>query len=189
VKPYYEEENIKIYCGDCLEYSEKIESGSVDLILSDLPYGTVGESMCEKTGKYRRITNSKWDNVINTDKIMQIANRILRKNGKMILFANQPFTTELINKAISDVPYCYNMYWVKTHFANCLSSNKAPVSYIEDILVFKKHFESENNGDNPCKNYAVKVFNYIGKTMDYLKKYYGNSNLSHFYSNGKQFRL
>jgi len=30
-----------VFLGDCLEESQKIESGSVDLILTDLPYGTV----------------------------------------------------------------------------------------------------------------------------------------------------
>ncbi|MCP4971945.1 MAG: hypothetical protein GY932_15305 [Arcobacter sp.] len=74
---------------------------------------------------------------------MQIANRILRKNGKMILTANQPFTTELISKAIPNLPHCYNMYWDKMHFANCLVANKAPVSYIEDILVFSKNHDFE----------------------------------------------
>ena len=61
---------------------------------------------------------------------MKIANRILRKNGKMVLFANQPFTTELINGQIANLPHNYNMYWNKKHFANCLLVNKAPVSYM-----------------------------------------------------------
>jgi DNA modification methylase len=32
---------IKLYKGDCLIKNEHIESGCVDLILTDLPYGTV----------------------------------------------------------------------------------------------------------------------------------------------------
>ena len=179
---------IQLFCGDCLIESDKIESGSVDLILTDLPYGTV-KGLGGDIKKYERLSNSEWDNVIDTDKIMQIANRILRKNGKMILTANQPFTTELISKAIPNLPHCYNMYWDKMHFANCLVANKAPVSYIEDIIVFSKHFESENNDDNPCKEYAIKIFNYINKPMKHLKEFYKNNNLSHFYSSGKQFRL
>ncbi len=72
---------IQLLKGDCLIESDKIESGSVDLILTDFPYGTVGGSMQDKTGKYKIINKSKWDNIIDTTKIMQIANRILRKNG------------------------------------------------------------------------------------------------------------
>jgi len=83
----------KVIHGDCLIESDRIESGSVDLILTDLPYGTIKNIPLK--GYENKTTN--WDIVIDTNKIMQIANRILRKNGKMVLFAQQPFTTELIN--------------------------------------------------------------------------------------------
>ena len=64
---------MKLYKGDCLIESDKIESGSVDLILTDLPYGTVkglgGKNV--KHGMSWKIVN--WDIVIDTDKIMQIS--------------------------------------------------------------------------------------------------------------------
>jgi len=146
--------------GDCLIESDKIESGTVDLILTDLPYGTV-KGMGGDMEKYKRLSNADWDNVIDTNKIMQIANRILRKNGKMILTANQPFTTELISKAIPNLPHCYNMYWDKMHFANCLVANKAPVSYIEDVLVFSKNecYEAKH----PLRNVMLKYVEEYGR--------------------------
>jgi site-specific DNA-methyltransferase (adenine-specific) len=107
----------------------------------------------------------------------------------MILFSQEPYTTKLITESIPNIPFSYRATWEKDNFANCLLSNKAMVSYTEDVLVFSKHFESENNDDNPCKKYALKVFAYVNKTMKYLKEFYGNNNLSHFYSSGKQFRL
>tara|TARA_R110001632_G_scaffold20333_1_gene60986 strand:- start:56 stop:1024 length:969 start_codon:yes stop_codon:yes gene_type:complete len=146
---------IKLYKGDCLIESDKIESGSVDLILTDLPYGTV-KGMGGDMEKYKHLSNADWDNVIDTDKIMQIANRILRKNGKMVLTANQPFTTELISKAIPNLPHCYNMYWDKMHFANCLVANKAPVSYIEDVLVFsKRNAKNDIDSKNEIRDYFL----------------------------------
>ena len=111
---------IQLLKGDCLIESDKIEAGSVDLILTDLPYGTVGESMQDNTGKYSRINQSKWDNIIPTKKIMEIADRILRKNGKMLLFCQQPFTTELVNSVIPNLPFSYTIFWDKLHFANCI---------------------------------------------------------------------
>ena len=129
----------KLLQGNCLIESDKIESGSVDFILTDLPYGTVGESMQDNTGKYKIINQSKWDNVIDTTKIMEVANRILRKNGKMILTAQQPFTTELISKAIPNLPFSYTIFWDKLHFANCLGANKACVNYMEECLLFSKN--------------------------------------------------
>jgi DNA modification methylase len=176
----------KLLKGDCLIESDKIESGSVDLILTDLPYGTVKDI---KNVNHGMSGKCEWDVIIDTDKIMKVANRILRKNGKMILTAQQPFTNELINKSLPNLPFNYSMIWEKDHFANALTAKKAPLNYYEDVLVFSKHFESENNDDNPCKKYALKVFEYINKPMKYLKEFYSNNNLSHFYSNGKQFRL
>ena len=171
-----------LYKGDCLIESDKIESGSVDLILTDLPYGTV-KGLGGDIKKYKRLSNSDWDNVIDIDKIMQIANRILRKNGKMVLTANQPFTTELISKAIPNLPHCYNMYWDKMHFANCLVANKAPVSYIEDVLIFSKNHDTEDL--HPLRNYLKeckrksgitnKQFNHL--FSDYTNKK-GNRNRS-----------
>ena len=107
----------------------------------------------------------------------------------MVLFSQEPYTTKLITEAIPNIPFNYRATWEKDNFAVALGANKNMVSFTEDILVFSKHFESEKNDDNPCKEYALKVFEYINKPMKYLKEFYGNNNLSHFYSNGKQFRL
>jgi len=152
---------ITLMLGDCLERMKEIESGSVDMILTDLPYGTI-KGMGGDLAKYKHLSNSSWDNVINTEEVMSAANRLLRKNGKMVLSAQQPFTTELISKAIPNLPHCYNMYWDKLHFANCLIANKAPVSYIEDILVFSKNDDYE--GLHPLRHYFKKAYDFIGLT-------------------------
>lgn len=178
---------ITLLKGDCLIESDKIESGSVDLILTDLPYGTV-KGLGGDIKKYKRLSNSDWDNVIDTDKIMQIANRILRKNGKMVLTANQPFTTELISKALPNLPHCYNMYWDKMHFANCLVANKAPVSYIEDVLVFSKKYDIENL--HPLRNYAKKIMQFIGLNLKQINTKLGHRKAEHFfYLKSTQFEL
>jgi DNA modification methylase len=146
---------IKLLKGDCLIESDKIESGSIDLILTDLPYGTVKDI---KNVNHGMSGKCDWDVVIDTEKIMKIANRILRKNGKMILFAQQPFTNELINKAAANVPFNYSMIWEKDHFANALTAKKAPLNYYEDILVFSKNCETELI--HPLRDYAKTVFEY-----------------------------
>ena len=150
---------IELYKGDCLIESDKIESGSVDLILTDLPYGTMKGINEEFVGYGRKNHDGHlWDNVIDTSKIYEIANRILRKNGKMVLFSQEPFTTELVTKAIPNIPFSYRMIWEKDNFANALLSKKAPVNYYEDILFFSKDYE---------KGKDVKPTNPI---YDYLKK-------------------
>ena len=160
---------IKLYKGDCLIESDKIESGSVDLILTDLPYGTVKDI---KNVNHGMSGKCDWDVVIDTDKIMQIANRILRKNGKMILTAQQPFTNELINKALPNLPFNYSMIWEKDHFANALTAKKAPLNYYEDILVFSKTEDTEKA--HPLREYFYNEYEKTGLTYkeinrDYLK--------------------
>jgi site-specific DNA-methyltransferase (adenine-specific) len=122
----------RIYQRDCIEGSTLIESGSVDLILTDLPYGNMN------TDGGRKLGINGWDIAIDPEKVYEIANRILRKNGKMILFSQEPYTTELIKKAIPNIPFSYRAIWEKDNFANALGVNKAMVSFYEDILVFSK---------------------------------------------------
>lgn len=176
--------------GDCLIESDKIESGSVDLILTDLPYGTVGGSMEDNTGKYIRINQSKWDNVIPTEKIMQKADRILRKNGKMLLFSQQPFTTELINNAIPNLPYSYTIFWDKLHFANCLGANKAMVNYMEECLLFtKRNPKHDFEGLHPLREYFLNQKTESELTDSEIKKLLGNGMGGHYFTNGSQFCL
>ena len=134
---------MKLFKGDCLIESDKIESGSVDLILTDLPYGTITEL-------YK---NTSWDVVIETEKIYKLANRILRKNGKMVLFCQEPFTSELKNKALPNIPFNQRLIWEKDSSGNMLFAKKACVNFYEDILVFSKTHELKT--DNDVRDYLI----------------------------------
>ncbi len=171
----------EIYHGDCLFESEKIKNSSVDLILTDLPYGTIkGAGLDGWDTK-----NTEWDNIIDTNKIMKIANRILRKNGKMVLFAQQPFTIELITKSIPNLPFNYSMIWEKDHFANSLIAKKAPVNYYEDILVFSKKYDFE--GIHPLRPYFKKIMDFIGLNLKEINKKLGHRKAEHtFYVTPKK---
>jgi site-specific DNA-methyltransferase (adenine-specific) len=171
--------------GDCLVESDKIESGSVDLILTDLPYGNMN------TDGGRKLGISGWDNVINTSEIYKIANRILRKNGKMVLFCQEPFTTELITKAIPNIPFSYRMVWEKDNFANALLSKKAPVNYYEDVLVFSKnHQKHDFEGMHPLRPYFKSVMNYIGLNLKQINSELRHRRAEHtFYIDSTQYGL
>ena len=151
----------RLFFGDCLIESDKIESGTVDLILTDLPYGIMQPN--HNGIAYKKMYGNKfeWDTKIKTESIYKIANRILRKNGKMILFAQQPFTTELISKAIPNLPHNFNMIWEKETFGSHLKCNIAPLSYYEDILIFSKNecYEAKH----PLRNVMLKYVEKYGK--------------------------
>ena len=176
---------MKLYKGDCLIESDKIENGSVDLILTDLPYGTVKDI---KNVNHGMSGKCEWDEVINTNEIYKIANRILRKNGKMVLFAQQPFTNELINKAIPNIPFCYSMIWEKDHFANALTAKKAPLNYYEDVLVFSKNHDHE--GLHPLRPYFKLVMDFIGLNIKQINTKLGHRRSEHtFYIDSTQYSL
>lgn len=179
--------NIELIQGNCLTESDKIKDGSVDLILTDLPYGTVTNIASSETVKHGMQNKTTWDNVIDTDKIMSIANRILRKNGKMVLFAQQPFTTELISKQIANVPFNYCMIWKKDHFANSLIAKKAPLNYYEDVLVFSKTHDFE--GIHPLRPYFKNVLEYIGLKKKTIVEEIGQSADHCFRVDSSQFSL
>ena len=172
---------INLINGDCLVESDKIESGSVDLILTDLPYGTMKNppSTWVKTKMY-------WDVVISTNKIMQIANRILRKNGKMILFSQEPLSNRLISEASLNISFSYKAIWEKNDFANSLSVNKNMVSFTEDILLFSK---KEDNGNHPLLKYFKTQQVLSGKSQKELNEILGNHMAGHYFTNKTQFRF
>ena len=162
--------NIKLLHGDCLIESKKIKNGSVDLILTDLPYGTMNG-----------FNGIDWDFAIDPKKVHEIANRVLRKNGKMVLFSQEPYTGQLTTQAIPNVPFNYRMIWQKDNFANALLCNKAPVSYYEDVLIFSKSYDTDSM--HPLRAYGKKCSEFISKTRQERKLMLGHRGSDHFLEN------
>ena len=178
---------MKLIHGDCLLESEQIESGSVDLILTDLPYGVV--KMKESAGNYKVLNTAEtWDKAIEPKSIYEIANRILRKSGKMVLFSQEPYTSRMITEAIPNVPFSYRAVWEKNDFANGLGVNKAMVSYFEDVLVFSKNYDQD--GLHPLREYFKSVMDFIGLGLKQINNKLGHRRAEHtFYFNSTQFEL
>ena len=173
---------MKLYKGDCLIKSDKIESGSVDLILTDLPYGNMN------TDGGRKLGINGWDLAIEPQKVYDIANRILRKNGKMVLFSQEPYTTKLITEAIPNILFGYRATWEKDNFAVALGANKNMVSFTEDILIFNKKYDIENL--HPLRNYAKKIMQFIGLNLKQINTKLGHRKAEHFfYLKSTQFEL
>lgn len=150
----YSECYAQVFLGDCLEQHEHIKSGSVDLILTDLPYGNMN------TDGGRKMGIKGWDFAIEPKKVYEIANRVLRKNGKMVLFSQEPYTTKMITEAIPNVPFSYRAIWEKDSFANAFGANKAMVGFYEDVLIFSK---KDCDIKSPLKTYTNKIRAFINK--------------------------
>lgn len=112
---------IKLMQGDCLELMKTIPSGSVDLILTDPPYGT---------------TACKWDSVIPFEPMWAELKRIIKPNGAIVLFGSEPFSSALRMSNING--YVYDWIWNKKFAANFVQAKRQPLKDHENISVFSK---------------------------------------------------
>lgn len=113
--------NITLLQGDCLEEMKKIESKSIDCIICDLPYGT---------------TSCSWDIVIPFDKLWEQYNRIIKDNGVIILFGQEPFSSLVRLSNLKD--YKYDIYWEKERLTNINQVKRRVGKTVETISVFYK---------------------------------------------------
>lgn len=109
--------------GDCLELMKEIPDVSIDMILCDLPYGGI-------TGK----TRAKWDCDLDLDLLFSHYLRVIKKNGVIVLFGNEPFSSKVRTK-LSEI-YKYDIKWVKSKTTGFANANYRPMNKYEDIMVF-----------------------------------------------------
>lgn len=177
----YRGDRVWMMQGDCLERMKEIPSGSVDMVLTDPPYGTMN------TDGGRRIGIAGWDIKLNTTEMLTECNRILRPNGAIVLFAQEPYTSELIMGAHGNLPFSYRYTWIKDNFANHLGCKKAPVNYTEDVLVFFKKYEDKRG--HPMQGVFKAELDRVGLSVGDVVAALGTTHASHFFSHGKQFRV
>ena len=149
---------IELWHGDCLELMKNIPDGSVDLVLTDPPYGTMKNAPID--GWVNRGEKAEWDTAIDPVKIFEQISRILRQNGKAILFSQEPYTSLLITSAIPSLPFAYRAIWYKNVSGNSLMAKSAMISRYEDICVFSKPHDAECT--NELRTYFRKVLEFIG---------------------------
>ena len=102
-------------------------TGSIDMILCDLPYGT---------------TDCDWDICIDLDRLWAEYRRIAKPNAAIVLTAQQPFATDLINAARRW--FRYEIIWEKNNALGFLSAKKMPLRAHENILVFYRALPTYN---------------------------------------------
>ncbi len=126
--PFYDRNGITIYCGDCLEIMPQLEP-PFDAIICDLPYGT---------------TACAWDTIIPFEPLWENYKRLAKKNGAVVLFGLEPFSSLLRMSNLKD--YKYDWIWNKVSFANFFNLRNSPSKTHENILIFCK---SSNFTFNP----------------------------------------
>lgn len=170
--------------GDCLELMKNIPDKSVDLILTDPPYGVITKSTHDLKGWQNK--EIKWDLPINPLEIFSFANRILRPNGRLILFSSEPYTSRLITQQIPAIPFVQRGIWQKNNAGNVLGCRRNLISYFEDICIFNKSFPKHDyESSNPLRAYFLEEKKKCGE-IDF-RQILGNGMASHYFTNGCQF--
>lgn len=105
--------------GDCLELMRDIPDGSVDMVLTDPPFG---------------ITKNAWDKAIPFEPMWEQYRRICKENAAIVLFSAQLFTSTLIVSNLAD--FKYTLTWYKHYARNFLNAKKQPLRTTEQIAVF-----------------------------------------------------
>ena len=127
--------------GDCLERMKEIPSGSVDLILVDLPYAT---------------TQNKWDSMIDLEEMWIQLDRICKPNTAKLMFAQTPFDKVLGCSNLKELKY--EWIWEKTTATGHLNAKKMPMKAHENILVFYDKLPTYNpqktSGHKPANSYT-----------------------------------
>ena len=140
---------VELYHGDCIEQMVNIPDHSVDLILTDLPYGTTDRNGVESKGSNRLL---KWDTVIPLDLLWEQYRRILKPLGTVALTADQPFTSQLI---LSNLDWFkYEWIWKKKKTTGFLLANYRPMKETEDVVIFSPGgaAAASRNGKNMTYN-------------------------------------
>ncbi|MCS6281455.1 MAG: site-specific DNA-methyltransferase [Dolichospermum sp.] len=138
--------------GDCLERMKEIPDKSVDMVLTDPPYGT---------------TACKWDSVIPFDLMWSELRRII-KNDKsaVLLFGAEPFSSFLRTSNIEW--FKYDWLWMKDQSAQFMASKHKPMARHEIVSVFSAGTTA--NKSNRRMNYnpqGLKEINKVVKTRKY----------------------
>ena len=108
LKPYYQDEWVTIYHGDCREILPQLPK--VDLVLTDPPYG---------------VTQNDRDAVVDLSPFLVYP---------AVVFSQQPFTTDLINQHRNT--FKYDLVWDKVLTSGFLNANRMPMRQHEIILIF-----------------------------------------------------
>ncbi len=125
--PYYQDTWTTIYHGDCLQKMKSIPDCSVDMVLTDPPYGR---------------TACRWDSVISLEEMWDQLRRVIKPRGVIALMAQTPFDKVLGASNLKMLRY--EWIWHKNKASGHLNAKKMPMKAHENILIFYKKLPRYN---------------------------------------------
>jgi site-specific DNA-methyltransferase (adenine-specific) len=150
----------QVLLGDAIELMKDIPDKSVDMILTDPPYGTIA---------------CKWDQIVDFTAMWKEFHRVIKPSGAMVITASQPFTTKLIASNIDN--FKYSWIWNKKFAGNFCTAKSQPMKTHEDVCVFGlnkvNYYPQMVKRDKPIKGGGMSNTDILGETnFKALKKTY-----------------
>lgn len=158
-------EDIRMVQGDCFDVLARLEAGSVDAVITDPPYGT---------------TALEWDKKIDLPRFWELVKRVIKPGAVVVMFSQQPFTTDLINS--NRGWFRYELIWRKTAPVGFLDVRYRPMRIHENILVFCEHYRRSNDGRRAAMTYNPQMM--VGKPY---KKSSGKIRSNHYAFSGMDY--
>jgi DNA modification methylase len=147
---------INLLHGDCLELMKDIPDNSIDMVLTDPPYGT---------------TQCKWDTIIDFDLMWEQLKRVTKDNGAICLFGSEPFSSHLRMSNIK--MFKYDWVWQKNKGGNMFNAKFEPMKIHEIISVFyqtRPVYNPIREPRAPSGEKRIKSRHINGATKDILGK-------------------
>jgi site-specific DNA-methyltransferase (adenine-specific) len=133
--------------GDCIEQMSLLPDSSIDMVCVDPPYGT---------------TQNSWDNVIDPVKMWNQLKRVVKKDGAVLIFSSQPFTSQLIASNFPD--FKQELIWSKNHAGGFLNANRMHLKAHENICLFSRGTVKYNPQKKQGEPYKRSGSNTVEKT-------------------------
>lgn len=111
----------KLILGECIEVMKSIPDESIDMVLTDPPYGMIA---------------CKWDLPIPLGTLWEQLRRISKNNTAICLFGGMPFGASVIQSNLKE--YRHEWIWQKTVPGNFVCAKYQPMRDHESVLVFSK---------------------------------------------------
>ena len=155
----------EIYNEDCLEGMKRLESGSIDLILTDLPYGS---------------TSLPQDVRVPFEPMWTEFLRVTKENAAIVLFSQMPFGSDLIQSQRK--LFRYEISWEKSVPVGFFNANKMPLRCHENILIFYRRLPTYNPQFRKGKSYAKRAIAGLHKNYGKVKeKFESGNDGEHYY--------
>lgn len=118
---------MQLFMGDCLEKLKLIPKESIDLVISDPPYG---------------ITRCEWDKIIPFEPLWAELERVTKPDAPILIFGVEPFSSHLRLSNLKN--YRYDLIFEKSHSTGWLNANRQPLRAHENISVFYRKLPTYN---------------------------------------------